>query len=81
MMRLEDWLAIVFVGALIFLIIVIGVVSLSGVDKPSDPVLVRDPINHNMMMLITKIPQRVDDPRSWEFKHCTPTNNKCGRLE
>ena len=74
-MRLEDWLAVGFVVALMLLFITLGVVALTGSNKVEDTVLVRNPVDH-IMILMTTIPQK-----KWGFKHCTPTNKDCGRLE
>ena len=74
-MRLEDWLAVGFVVALMLLFITLGVVALTGSNKVEDTVLVRNPVDHTMI-LMTTIPQQ-----KWDFKHCTPTNKDCGRLE
>jgi hypothetical protein len=74
-MRLEDWLAVGFVVALMLLFITLGVVALTGSNKVEDTVLVRNPVDHTMIS-ITPLPQQ-----KWGFKHCTPTNKDCGRLE
>ena len=74
-MRLEDWLAVGFVVALMLLFITLAVVALTGSNKVEDTVLVRNPVDHTMI-LMTTIPQQ-----KWDFKHCTPTNKDCGRLE
>ena len=74
-MRLEDWLAVGFVVALMLLFITLGVVALTGSNKVEDTVLVRNPVDHTMI-LMTPLPQQ-----KWGFKHCTPTNKDCGRLE
>ena len=74
-MRLEDWLAVGFVVALMLLFITLGVVALTGSNKVEDTVLVRNPVDHTMISM-TPLPQQ-----KWGFKHCTPTNKDCGRLE
>ena len=74
-MRLEDWLAVGFVVALMLLFITLGVVALTGSNKVDDTVLVRNPVDHTMISM-TPLPQQ-----KWGFKHCTPTNKDCGRLE
>ncbi len=74
-MRLEDWLAVGFVVALMLLFITLGVVALTGSNKVDDTVLVRSPVDHTMIAMTTIPPQK------WGFKHCTPTNADCGRLE
>lgn len=74
-MRLEDWLAVGFVVALMLVFVTIGVIALTGSNKVEDTVLVRSPVDHTVM-LVSKMPQR-----QWGFKHCTPTNADCGRLE
>ena len=74
-MRLEDWLAVGFVVALMLLFITLGVVALTGSNKVEDTVLVRNPVDHTMISMIP-LPQQ-----KWDFKHCTPTNKDCGRLE
>ena len=83
-MRLEDWLAVGFVVALMLLFVTLGVVALTGSNKVEDSVsrlvfpestVVRNPVDHTMI-LMTTIPQQ-----KWDFKHCTPTNKDCGRLE
>lgn len=74
-MRLEDWLAVGFVVALMLLFITLGVVALTGSNKVEDTVLVRNPVDQTMISM-TPLPQQ-----QWGFKHCTPTNKDCGRLE
>lgn len=74
-MKLEDWLAMGFVGALMLLLLVLGVVALTRSDKVEDLLVVRSPVDQTML-LVTKIPTK-----PWEFKHCTSTNKECGRLE
>jgi hypothetical protein len=74
-MRLEDWLAVGFVVALMLLFVTLGIVALTGSNKVDDTVLVRNPVDHTMISM-TPLPQQ-----KWGFKHCTPTNKDCGRLE
>ena len=74
-LRLEDWLSVIFVCFILLSLVVVGVLALTNKDKPVDTVVIRDPIKHNLM-LINQAP-----PKHWRFKHCTPTNKDCGRLE
>jgi|TARA_R100000951_G_C2492822_1_gene134998 hypothetical protein len=77
----EDLLAIVFALVLFVGLIILGSIGLtsffSGTEEAESPVAVRDPVDHTLI-LVKPIPVV---EQSWEFKHCTPTNKDCGRLE
>ena len=74
-MRIEDWLAVASVVGLAIVFVVVACVSITGTDKQGDIAIVRDPIDHNMMLVIQ------EPEKAWSFKHCTTTNTDCGRFE
>ena len=74
-MRIEDWLAVGSVVGFAIVFIVVAYLAIAGTDKISDIVVVRDPIDHNMMLVIQ------EPEKAWSFKHCTTTNTDCGRFE
>ena len=74
---MEEWVAvgmlcIIFGGGITLLIK--SMVQDSVTEDTLDQVVVRNPVDHTMVLI--KHP-----PANWEFKHCTSTNKECGRFE
>jgi len=59
--------------------VVVVAISISGVFKESytDKLeAIRNPVDNTLM-----IEPKLVTSKTWQFKHCTPTNTSCGRLE
>ena len=72
-MMLKWMWAVLFVAALA--IVVASILCLFE-EEHTDKQLVRSPVDNSLLMV--EKPMTKDN---WYFKHCTPTNKECGRLQ
>lgn len=76
---IEDVLSIVFMLILFVTLIILCLRVIAGQfgTPEEEAIAVRDPVEHTMILV--KPMKIVETP--WAFKHCTPTNKDCGRLD
>ena len=66
---------VLFIGLIV--LSSLGISSFISGTEEAKPIAVRDPVDHTLILV--KPNPTVQE--QWEFKHCTPTNKDCGRLE
>ena len=71
-------LKLLWVGLFLTAVVVVGL-SISSVlkkDALKEAEAIYSPVDNSLMLQ----PEQIAN-KNWHFKHCTPTNQKCGRLE